>query len=102
MAKESAALLSASSAHLGGLLAELYAAMPSLSACGFAGALAAANKNNSMLAARHVSSYHAKATADTHSVSAAVSCVTEGLGVDMGSLEALLSKTKKIVGEVAR
>ena len=102
MAKESAALLSASSAHLGGLLAELYAAMPSLSACGFAGALAAANKNNSMLAARRVSSYHAKATIEAHSVSAAVSCVTEGLGVDMGSLEALLSKSKKIVGEVAR
>ena len=56
MAKNTAALLSASSAHLGGLLAELYTAMPTLSAGGCAGSFKAASKNNSMLTVRSLSS----------------------------------------------
>ena len=51
-----AVLLNASSAHLGGLVAELYTAMPTLSAGGCAGSFKAASKNNSMLPVRSLSS----------------------------------------------
>merc|ERR1712031_90109 len=64
VAKESAALLSASSAHLGGLLAELYVAMPSLTACGFTGSLVAAHKNHSALTSLHFTSRTAVDTND--------------------------------------
>ena len=102
MAKNTAALLSASSAHLGGLLAELYTAMPTLSACGFAGSLAAASKNNSMLTVRSLSSGSTSSHAQQDSVGAAVSSVTAGLGVDMGSVEALLTKAKSTVAQISR
>ena len=78
-AKQHAALLGASEEHLGNLLAELYAAMPSLAACGFRASFGKQLQATSALMRQASSSRRA--------ASAAAAAPT--LGVDMQALQAL-------------
>lgn len=103
MASESAALLTAASTHLGGVLAELYAASPSLAACGFTGSLVEAHANHAgSKAQRLLSSQAATEKFGKDDVLSAVTCVPSKLGVDMDGVEALISGSKSLFAGISR
>lgn len=90
-AKQHAALLGASEEHLGNLLAELYAAMPSLAACGFRASFGKQLQATSALMRQASSSRRA--------ASAAAAAPT--LGVDMQALQALVAKAREALAEIS-
>ena len=90
-AKQHAALLGASEEHLGNLLAELYAAMPSLAACGFRASFGKQLQATSALMRQ--------ASSSRHEASAAAAAPT--LGVDMQALQALVAKAREALAEIS-
>merc|ERR1719408_836499 len=94
-AKQHAALLAAAQEHLGGLLAELYVAMPSLAACGFKASLAKRSPTT-MLMRQQVSTRAAGAFERAKdAASVAVAAVAPSVGVDMQGLRSLVAKTRE-------
>jgi len=104
VARESASLLTAAGAHLSGLLAELDAVVPSLSACGFARSLVAARVNQSAGAAQDHGSRRmaAKTNQRVDVATAAVSSIASKLGVDTEGTGALIAKARSIISKVSR
>ena len=99
VAKQSAALLGAAEEHLGSLLAELYAAMPSLAACGFR---ASFEKHvAATTVGRHVAWYGTEGTRLRDATSAAVAAVAPAMGLDMHSLQALVTRTREALAQIA-
>ena len=96
VAKQSAALLGAAEEHLGSLLAELYAAMPSLAACGFR---ASFEKHvAAIIIGRHVARYSTEGARLRDAASAAVA---PAMGLDMQALEALVTRTREALAQIA-
>jgi len=103
-ARESASLLAAAGAHLGGLLAKLDAVTPSLSACGFARSLVAARLSQSAEAAQDHGSRRmaTKTNKRADAATAAVSSIASKLGVDTEGTGALIAKARSIISKVSR
>ena len=103
-ARESASLLAATETHLGGVLAELDAVMPSLPACGFGGSLVAARLGQSAKAAQEHGSQRmtTKANKREDAASAAVSSIASKLGVDTEATEVLIAKARSVISKVTR
>jgi len=95
-AKQQAALLAAAGEHLGGLVAELHAAMPSLAACGFKASLA--KRTHSTMKTKSEVQLRAAAT-DANSV--AVAAVAPALGLDMQALHTLIASTQETLAQIA-
>ena len=102
-AKDNAALLGAAEAHLGNLLAELYAAMPSLAACGFKASLLKqhASTNTNMLT-RTSSFFKSRVALGTDATSTALGAVAPALGLDMGALRTLVTSTRETLAQISR
>jgi hypothetical protein len=96
-AKQQAALLAAAGEHLGALLSELHAAMPSLAACGFKASLA--KRVHSASYAKGKSEVKARGASDANSV--AVAAVAPALGVDMQALHGLITDMQEILAQIA-
>ena len=97
-AKENAALLAAAEAHLGNLLAELYAAMPSLAACGFKASLLKHPPTN--MSTKSAAVHMSRGTAQQDATSVAVAAVVPALGLDMGSLRTLVTSTRETLTQI--
>lgn len=104
VARESATLLAAAGVHLGGILAELDAAMPSLSSCGFARSLVAARLSQSAGAAQDHGSRRMSGKTNRHAdaASAAVASIASKLGVDTEGTGALIAKARSIISNISR
>merc|ERR1711862_360542 len=102
-AKNAATLLSGATNHLGGLVAELYATMPSLASCGFVASMLAKqfNPHSSFLAEKHATSV-SLTTKAKDDASTAVAAIARKLNVDTGGLSALVSDARHVVDEIAR
>jgi len=102
-AKNAATLLTGATNHLGGLVAELYATMPSLASCGFVASMVAkqSNHHSSSLSEKHATrlSLTAKAKDDA---STAVAAIARKLNVDTGGVAALVSDARHVLDEIAR
>ena len=100
-AKNNAALLSAATGHLGALLGDLNAAIPSLASCGFVASMAAKSSNHALLSnsrgTRFV--FNAKAKDDA---SKAVGAISQKLGVDAQGLAALLFDARSTFDGISR
>lgn len=96
-AKQQAALLTAAGKHLGELLAELHAAMPSLAACGFKASLA--KRVHSASDVKGKTEVKARAASDANSI--AVAAVAPALGVDMQALHGLIANMQDILAQIA-
>ena len=103
-ARESASLLAATETHLGGVLAELDAVMPSLPACGFGGSLVAARLSQTAKATQEHGSQRiaTKANKREDAASAAVSSIASKLGVDTEATEGLIAKARSVISKVSR
>merc|ERR1711862_324689 len=102
-ARESASLLAAAERHLGGLLAELDAALPSLPACGFAASLVARVSQSVTATQEHGSRrMTTKANKREDAASAAVSSIASKLGVDKEATEVLIAKARSLISKVSR
>ena len=90
-AKNNAALLAAATGHLGSLLADLSAAMPSLASCGFVASMAKAslNRSSSLLANSRGLRFDLNTKAKDDA-SKAVAAISQKLGVDAQGLAALM------------
>lgn len=78
-ARDNAALLQAAEERLGKLLAELYAAMPSLAACGFKSSF----EKRPPALMRHSMSQTAQGARGQDAASSAIAAVAPAMGVDM-------------------
>ena len=95
-AKQQAALLAAAGEHLGSLLAELHAAMPSLAACGFKASLAKRVQLSS--AEKRKAEVQYRAATDANSV--AVAAVAPALGLDLQALRALITSAQEALAQI--
>ena len=100
-AKDNAALLGAAEAHLGNLLAELYAAMPSLAACGFKASLLKQRASTNMLT-RTNAFFMSRVTLGNDATSNALGAVAPALGLDMGALRTLVTSTRETLAQISR
>merc|ERR1711988_1048485 len=98
-AKQQAALLAAAGEHLGGLLAELHVAMPSLAACGFKASLAKHVRTASAARKSGSGVEFARSEADANSI--AVAAVAPALGLDMQALQGLVSSTQETLAQIS-
>ena len=96
-AKQQAALLAAAGEHLGGLLAELHVAMPSLAACGFKASLAKRAQTVSSL--QHGSEAGLRGAADANSI--AVAAIEPALGLDTQALRGLVASVRDTLAQIA-
>ena len=99
VAQDNAELLSAASARLGSLLAELYTAMPSLAACRFVASFSKTHTNDSTLATHQLG---LKSASQKDAVFVASSGIAAQLGVDFDGLSSLFSKTKSVFTQISR
>ena len=99
VAQDNAELLTAASARLGSLLAELYTAMPSLAACRFVASFAKTHTNYSTLAKHQLG---LKSSSQKDAVFVASSGIAAQLGVDFDGLSSLFSKTKCVFAQISR
>ena len=95
-AKAQAALLAAAEEHLGKLLVELQAAMPSLAACGFKASFA--KRHAAIMVAMTQSGAALRAQGDAASV--AVSAVAPALGFDVQKLRSLLTSPREAWAQI--
>lgn len=100
-AKNNAALLSAATGHLGALLGDLNAAIPSLASCGFVASMAARSSNHALLSNSRGTrfAFNAKAKDDA---SKAVGAISQKLGVDAQGLAALLFDARNTFDGISR
>jgi len=95
-AKAQAALLAAAEEHLGKLLAELQAAMPSLAACGFKASFAKQPAANMVAMTRSGEALRVQGDA----TSVAVSAVAPALGFDVQKLHTLVTATREALAQI--
>ena len=100
-AKQSAALLAAAEDHLGGLLASLYAAMPTLGACGFAASAAVQRPRIAFAKILDKSKSQMSRVADD-ATSTAVASVGKAIGVDSKGFQELVADAQKVMTEISR
>ena len=100
-AKDNAALLGRAEAHLGNLLAELYAAMPSLAACGFKASLLKQHASTNMLT-RTNAIFMSRVALGNDATSNALGAVAPALGLDMGALQTLVTSTRETLAQISR
>jgi len=100
-AKDNAALLGRAEAHLGNLLAELYAAMPSLAACGFKASMLKQHASTSMLT-RTNAIFMSRVALGNDATSNALGAVAPALGLDMGALQTLVTSTRETLAQISR
>jgi len=98
VARDNAALLQAAEERLGKLLAELYAAMPSLAACGFKSSF----EKRPPALMRHSMSQTAQGARGQDAASSAIAAVAPAMGVDMEVLQELVTTTQAALTQVAR
>ena len=96
-AKQQAALLAAAGEHLGGLLAELHVAMPSLAACGFKASLAKRARAMSVL--QQSSEAGLRGAADANSI--AVAAMEPALGLNNQALRSLVTSVRETLAQIA-
>jgi len=101
-AKQRAALLSAAQEHLGGLLAELYAAMPSLAACGFKASFAKRTPTTMLVHHQGLSGRMGASAQGQGARSAAVAAVAPSVGVDMEALRGLVTKAREALAQISQ
>lgn len=105
VAKQSAGLLVAAEDRLGSLLASLYAALPSLAACGFSGSFSTRRSQTSFATesqrAASLSARGSRGQGDD-GVAAAVASMASAAGVDMQGLQALVTDARKTIGQISR
>ena len=100
-AKDNAALLGRAEAHLGNLLAELYAAMPSLAACGFKASMLKQHAPTNMLT-RTNAFFMSRVALGNDATSNALGAVAPALGLDMGALQTLVTSTRETLSQISR
>ena len=97
VAKQQAALLGAAQDHLGGLLAELFVAMPSLASCGFK---ASFGKRQSTFASNRGVLF--RTTERDDATSFAIAAVTKSIGVDTQALQTLVRTAQETLTQIAQ
>ena len=103
-AKQGAGLLAATEDHLGNLLASLYAAMPTLAACGFVASSAAQLQHVSFATTAQSARTLAKKESRGPEEDAvlAVASLAETLGVDMRGLQELVAGAQELMKNISR
>ena len=96
-----AALLRAAEAHLGGLLATLYSAMPNLAACGFKAASLAKASPVQLAAVARAGQQGTTSKKASNAVSVAVAAVGPAVGSDGAALRSLVQSVREALAEVA-
>jgi len=99
LAKESALLLSASVAHLGHALAEIYSVAPTLAGCGFASSLLAAGATS---AAKIATGREKESGPTDDDASRAISKVAAKLGLDMEGVETLIAGARDVLARTGK
>ena len=99
-AQSRAALRRAAEAHIGGLLAKLYSAMPNLAACGFKASLAKASPAQLAAVAR-AGQQGTTSKKASDAVSVAVAAVGPAVGSDGAALRSLVQSVREALAEVA-
>jgi hypothetical protein len=100
VAKQQAALLGAAQDHLGGLLAELLVAMPSLASCGFK---ASFGKRLTTTASNrgHLPRKAKAAIEGDDATSFAIAAVTRSIGIDTRALQTLVRTAQETLAQIA-
>ena len=97
-AKQHAELLGAAEEHLGTLLAELYAAMPSLEACGFRHSFV--QKSQATVLMRQIATRLDNTNRGRDAIAAAVGAMAPSMGVDAQALHALVTKARNALAQI--
>merc|ERR1712139_36076 len=97
-AKQQAALLGAAQEHLGKLLAELYVAMPTLSACGFRASFG--KQVPVAMLAEKIGSYRSGGKAKEDATSVAIGALMPAMGLDMKALRLLVESVSAALKQI--
>jgi len=101
-AKQGAGLLAATEDHLGNLLASLYAALPTLAACGFVASSAAQLQHVSFATTAQSAGMKKTSQGPQEDSVLAVASLAETLGVDMRGLQELVAGAEEVMKNISR